>query len=437
MVPITGFREYSGFGLDNAVGLDAGGLAGVSFDYTDIGGPFNSDMRPSLPILAIYRGVNASKVVRLPSVVEAIATGIYLTDEASDYWSGRAQEMDTGSFGSILDARYPGTPNEYDVTITGVPDFSTGQGRTKLIVWVNTNLMQAFAAGTATQPSPMVTAVATPTSVGTMFSGYYDRTQFNSETWVEDVNFLSPDDAVFTPSAHVIDPLDPRAPQGLLAVSPDATTNGLIHTDLSIYDAVKGKAVGASTRQSNTMFDPVALGTNNKQLTMGAGHWNAATGEMTYFGYVRPFSNTYLYAVLAAGIEAVFSELVPNPAFEYIEAYVGLAYESRLRLLRPGVTAGARNGETLAKLRRIDRYGLMLWNTAKLYVGTDSGAFFTNPSTVVPNNPAMTVFERFKGVTEGTISDRYDYEGQIEIYQDEPYPAMISAISGFSNVQDK
>lgn len=114
--------------------------------------------------------------------------------------------------------------------------------------------------------------------------------------------------------------------------------------------------------------------------------------------------------------------------------HVGLGYNSDAKILR--IDAGAADGTSIGKTRRIHRFGIMMHRSLGLQLGPafdrlDNLTFRTmaDPLTRAPS--------LFTGIRSESIDMDYDFENQVCWRQSQPLPSTILAIMPQMNTQDR
>jgi hypothetical protein len=116
----------------------------------------------------------------------------------------------------------------------------------------------------------------------------------------------------------------------------------------------------------------------------------------------------------------------------------GFTYTSQGQIVRPALPAesGARNGPALGKLRRVQKYALLVAKTAGLSIGTVFSKLFPVLFKTVTNTP-QGANQFFSGVYKDTLQDDYSYDGMVAWQVSRPLPAVISSIGAFIHTQDE
>ena len=105
---------------------------------------------------------------------------------------------------------------------------------------------------------------------------------------------------------------------------------------------------------------------------------------------------------------------------------IGLYANADGKTLRP--EAGAADGTSVGKTKRVDRLDFRLVDT----VGIKAGSTFSNLNTMqfrTTATPAGQATPLFAGDKYGTFEADYDFDGQVCFRQDQPLPATIAAIA--------
>lgn len=121
-----------------------------------------------------------------------------------------------------------------------------------------------------------------------------------------------------------------------------------------------------------------------------------------------------------------------------VPASIGLTYTSKGQLLPPnyGYDAGARNGPAFGKKRRTHWYAAKLHRTQAISFGTDFGVLRPAP-LMTPGGTPTVAPTLFSDTISTTIDDDYSFKSQIAWEITRPYPAMIVALGGYIETQDK
>lgn len=141
------------------------------------------------------------------------------------------------------------------------------------------------------------------------------------------------------------------------------------------------------------------------------------------------------------GVVTEFATLVPTTAQEtlvdeaHIDGVIGCNYYSRLQLLRPDAGSGAQNGPSLAKRRRIDQFGLFLYRTGAIQMGADGFSGLIGHTPGLLDSAGRRAL--FTGVYQDTLSSDYNFDNLMTLQVVRPFPATITAISGFINTSDR
>lgn len=116
------------------------------------------------------------------------------------------------------------------------------------------------------------------------------------------------------------------------------------------------------------------------------------------------------------------------------QVQIGLNYNADGKQVRP--EAGAADGTSVGKTRRIDRVDFRLIDTVGLKMGPDFNTLqsiqFRTTAT-----PAGQATPLFSGDKTDTFESDYDFDGQVCFRQDQPLPATIAAIAPQLVEQDR
>lgn len=127
-----------------------------------------------------------------------------------------------------------------------------------------------------------------------------------------------------------------------------------------------------------------------------------------------------------------------------VSGVVGYTFDSQGQLLRPVAPqeTGARNGPAFGKSRRNQRYAVALANT----IGPN-GIKFGTRLTGTPNLRAALLAtagatpyldnQLYTGEHSATIEDTYSYDGMIAWQVSRPVPAVVTALGGFLETNDR
>ena len=159
---------------------------------------------------------------------------------------------------------------------------------------------------------------------------------------------------------------------------------------------------------------------------------SGATMVGTYAEANSSWTNKFmaLYANLTNGVVAYDNIETPGT--------IGMTYTSRAQLLRPdfGNDAGAANGPSFGKTRRIDQFVASLYRTREINFGTD----FDNLHKVQQRTAGGTYVNAptlLTGIIQSQIENDYSFEAQICWEQTRPYPGILTAVGGFISTQDR
>lgn len=112
----------------------------------------------------------------------------------------------------------------------------------------------------------------------------------------------------------------------------------------------------------------------------------------------------------------------------------GKSYDSDLKLLR--LEAGAADGTSIGKIRRIHRLALLLERTLGIKIGK-SYALADRYTFRNANDQASASVPLFSGIISSPVDFGYDMENQVHIRCDQPLPATILAIMPQMHTQDR
>lgn len=115
-------------------------------------------------------------------------------------------------------------------------------------------------------------------------------------------------------------------------------------------------------------------------------------------------------------------------------AHVGLGYKSRWRTLR--IEAGAADGTSQGKQRRVNQVTLDLYRSVHLKLGMSFDALFEHVLTR-PTDPESEVPALYTGFFEASVEGDYDTENKICGMQDRPLPMTLLAILPQMTTYDK
>lgn len=113
--------------------------------------------------------------------------------------------------------------------------------------------------------------------------------------------------------------------------------------------------------------------------------------------------------------------------------HVGLRYNADAKLLR--FEAGAADGTALGKLRRTHKTGMLLHRTLNLLLGTS----FTKMYRLAQRKPTTPIghpTSLLSGIVSETLDANSDFDNQICIRQDQPFPAAVLAVMPQMVTQD-
>jgi hypothetical protein len=119
---------------------------------------------------------------------------------------------------------------------------------------------------------------------------------------------------------------------------------------------------------------------------------------------------------------------------------VGFTYNSDGQIVRPIAPAdsGARNGPALGKTRRNHQYSALLSNTVGISFGGTLDATKLRPAQLrKANGNPIEPLTTYSGVHHDSLDDDYSYDGMISWRVSRPWPAVVVAISGNIQTQDR
>ncbi len=121
-----------------------------------------------------------------------------------------------------------------------------------------------------------------------------------------------------------------------------------------------------------------------------------------------------------------------------IPSIIGYTFTSRGQILRPdaGNDAGARNGPAFGKTRRLHEFSAYVLRTRGISFGIDFGDSL-RPGDVRVEARELEPGELYTGLIDGTMDCAYDTEGKLAWEITRPYPATVTAVSGYLHTQDK
>lgn len=121
-----------------------------------------------------------------------------------------------------------------------------------------------------------------------------------------------------------------------------------------------------------------------------------------------------------------------------VDVAIGVPYRSEVQVLRPNSPdlSNSQYGPSLAELRRIHQYGVMLANAQGISVGTTED----NMRPVVfkhPNGDKYLDSELFTDVWWDVLDCDYDFDGMLMMQMFRPHPTTIPALIGFMKTFDR
>lgn len=130
-----------------------------------------------------------------------------------------------------------------------------------------------------------------------------------------------------------------------------------------------------------------------------------------------------------------FATLTVGSAIEFesdVAVNIGFGYESRLQLLRPEQEIS--RGPGLGKKRRINQTALLVQQTGPFDIGVN----FTDMTNQRNDNPyASGILPLKSGVIDATILSGHDFDNELAIKQDRPFPGTFLAITNFVDTSEK
>lgn len=251
-------------------------------------------------------------------------------------------------------------------------------------------------------------------------------------------------DAFFIDSGLTYD--DPVSISAVTKADPcvvTANTHGFSNGDKILVSGILG------TEELNTNSYLVqSASTNTFELTDLSGTGIDSTAFTTYVsgGYVRKYVSTIsglthlegaVVSILADGAvqpDRTVSSGSISLLTSATTVNIGLGYLSRGKMLR--IDAGAADGTSLGKTRRIHRMGIMMYRSLGLKIGTS----FTDMDRLTfrtASDELSRAPELFTGIRTETLEADYDFENQFCFEQDQPLPSMILALMPQMVTQDR
>lgn len=160
-------------------------------------------------------------------------------------------------------------------------------------------------------------------------------------------------------------------------------------------------------------------------------YWNRDTNALT----VLSLNDTLVVSEFGTFTPSSGQISVVDP--NHVDAAIGCNYKSRFRLLRPDVGAGAQNGPGLAKVRRIDQFGLLTYRSGGLFIGTEAFGDTSVKPVVFVNPDSLGRRPLFSGVHWGSLTASYNFDNLTSGEYRRPVAGAITAISAFSSTQDR
>lgn len=188
-------------------------------------------------------------------------------------------------------------------------------------------------------------------------------------------------------------------------------------------------------------------------LAIGNSYFDPTDGSVTVFDsqaswsvaptLLGPYSPTHETGGISSGTInklyfGVDTDAITTTSVFHAPTSTGYTYTSKGQLLRPdfGEDAGARNGPAFGKKRRIHGVSFGFYRTQNIKVGTDFSKMIQWRLTT-EGNVAVAAPTLYSGISWDSINDDYGFTSQIAWQQERPYPALIQAIEGYIETQDK
>lgn len=121
-----------------------------------------------------------------------------------------------------------------------------------------------------------------------------------------------------------------------------------------------------------------------------------------------------------------------------LHTVIGLGYTSRGQILRPQAAedTGARAGPAFGKVRRTDQFGALIVSSRGLSFGTEFDDL--NPANEVDDGgTALDPTALYSALHWDTLADDYSFDSMLCWEITRPFPAIVAAIGGFPNTQDR
>lgn len=429
--------------------------------YTGVATP--SDLTVDSPILLAGYAETKSIVVPLPSP-EYILDNTPVNVTTAENVQARSINITTAfpTFDHLFENQNGG-----ELVIRGSQGFFLpGPGNTTyLFSYVNQELMEEHAGGTASVTVPALTtqaAISTdPVIVEATITGS-DHTDLriismNVNGGDRFENFPFPDigeafgggagtselNDYGNASVFPSDVTDPKKPWYVFfpRVYPDAPDN----TDKLGIRAYLWEPEGGSDGRGYATHLSFASGKLYDVVT------DDLPATQSFGGHVSIYwdrSNNNLYVLSTGAISAasdtvvsLFGTFVPSTGQisvvddSHIDAIIGLNYHSRFQLLRPDAGSGAANGPGLGKSIRTDQFALLTYRSGGLFIGAD--AFDDLKPVVLSGTDDLGRRPLFTGVHHDALQADYNFDNMIIGEYRRPYPGAIAAISGFSSKSDR
>jgi len=114
--------------------------------------------------------------------------------------------------------------------------------------------------------------------------------------------------------------------------------------------------------------------------------------------------------------------------------HIGLNYNSDLEI--PRLEAGAADGTSFGKTRRIHRIGIQLYRSLNLLFGTTFDTL-TRHSFRKPSTPMNEATPLFTGIESLELDADYDFDNSLCFRQDQPLPMLVQGIYPQLHTQDR
>ena len=351
----------------------------------------------------------------------------------------------------IVDMDYQQSPYNvlWCVRSDGVLACLTRQIDQEVLAWSRIILGGSFGAGDAVVESVAVipgdggddevwiTVKRTINSATVRYIEYFKPMSWGSEQ----------EDTFFVDSGLTLD--NPKPITDITKANPGvvtATGHGFSNGDIVIIRGVKGM-----TEVNRTKFKVAGVSGDTFQLTDASASTNIDTSSYTAYvsgGEVRKCVTSVsglshlvgatvdLFIDGDTGTTAVVSAggaiTIATPANGGGEIHAGLRYTPYLKTMR--IEAGSALGTAQAKLKRINKVFVRLYESLKVKIGnenTQDEFDFRDPGDTSSNTIAV-----FTGDKEVLQPSQWDRDGHVVITQDGPYPLTVIAIIAHLTVSD-